>query len=87
MRPYELPDQYIGFALLRIECPVCGRKFKTTIHVSNFLGDYGGSFYHYPDDGGCGSNFRVLELRGERLIVEVVPRGARAYRAEIRLFS
>ena len=87
MLPYELPDNYVGFAIVRINCPVCGKRFKTTVHLSNFLGEPGGSFHHYPEDGGCGSDFRIIDMQHTSLRVEVVPRGEHAFEAEVKLFA
>jgi len=74
VRPFELPEKFVGHMICKVRCPVCNRSFQTAIPFRDFLASGGprtGNFHHYEDDAGCGSSFVVIEARHMRIRVQV----------------
>jgi hypothetical protein len=74
IRPFEIPEKFLGNVIGKIRCPTCNRDFQTTIPLKDFITSSGprlGTFTHYEDDMGCGSVFVVIETRHTKIKVQV----------------
>jgi len=90
VRPFELPEKFLGHMICKVCCPTCNRSFQTAIPFKDFLTSGSaktGTFRHYEDDAGCGSSFAIVETRHLRIRVQVKTNEGRSYETWIDLVS
>jgi len=82
VRPFELPEKFLGQVICKMRCPTCNRDFQTTIPVKTIMTSGGSKiekFQHYEDDAGCGSSFTIVEAKHLKVRVSVQPKVGNPY--------